>query len=100
MSDSYNERMVEEIDALGKCVSLLKAVNRSCQWLSSGDVANSLDVLTDSIENTFTNLQELYMENERKEFFEVLRKNAKEDIIEDATVELDSVIQGCVRNAN
>ena len=40
------------------------------------------------------------MENERREFSEILRKNAEEYIIEDATVELDSVIQGWVRNAN
>ena len=89
MKIECNEALSIEIDALGKCVSLLKAVNQSCGKIPEGDLANSLDVLTQSFEDAFINIQNYYNEIERKE---------DEDDVEDATVELDSVIQGWVKN--
>ena len=98
MKIDCNEALSIEIDALGKCVSLLKAVNQSCGKIPEGDLANSLDVLTQSFEDAFINIQNYYNEIERKEFLKILKIKADEDDVEDATVELDSVIQGWVKN--
>ena len=57
MKIECNEALSIEIDALGKCVSLLKAVNQSCGKIPEGDLANSLDVLTQSFEDAFINIQ-------------------------------------------